>query len=316
MRVHQAVAALRRDPSSQRRSRAHMEAALGRWLEVEREVGTALQTYDQSGDLRDGGALRELMGNAARAREFVDRYIALMAQAQREEPLGEMATRHSSSAGFARMQLMQSGGSVLSLCVYEPVADPRPAPTTRFVDCSLHEMIVAGSVRGRFHQLEGESASITTRDEHWRAGSAICCKALCEAREFVEVQQSVLALQLSRTPMRAKASREYRLDDALLVQQVSGDKHASEHVMALGVLGALKDREAIAGMEGFACNRGNDPDARWEAVRQTLAMDTARGLELLTRFSGDDPLARPAQELRAHLIASHPAIRERVSEDG
>ncbi|WP_299191826.1 hypothetical protein [uncultured Erythrobacter sp.] len=318
MHVHPAVAALRLDPGSQRRSRARMEAAKCDWLASESEVAAALSAYDGGGALVGYPALAVLMGEVDAAREFVDGFVRRFIAAQREATLGEVPLRHSSSAGFARLQLMQSGTAVLSLCVYEPVAEPKAAQTARFVDCELQEMVIAGSGRGRVHRLElGDKAParISTFERQWRAGDHIVQQPLNEAREFVDVGQSLLVLQLSRTPKSPRPSREYRLDNGALMQQISGDKRASEQLMALSVLGALEHCEALGEMDSFARDPANDRDARWEALRQTLALDTGRGMELLASFGPGDPLAHAAAELRAQLIASHPALQDIVPEN-
>ena len=64
-------------------------------------------------------------------------------------------------------------------------------------------------------------------------------------------------------------------------------------------------------MVDFSLDNESDQEARWEAARQTLAMDAARGFKLLCQLSRDeaDPLARPALELRTNLAAAHPALR-------
>lgn len=317
MHVHPAVAALRRDPGSQRRSRTRMEAALRDWSTRESEVAAAVEAYDAGSALVGLPALALLMGEADAAQEFVDGFVSHFIMAQREEALSEVPLRHSSSEGFSRIQLMQCGGTVLSLCVYEPVSNVRAATTVRFVDCDLHEMIIAGSARGRVHRLkhdEGGATTIASSELRLQAGDAFAQPPICAAREFVEVEQSLLILQLSRTSLRPRPSREYRLDDGALVQQISGDRKASEQLMALSVLGALDHREALSEMERFARHEGNDLDARWEAVRQSIALDTTRGMQLLASFPASDPLARPAQELRAGLIASHPSLQSAVSE--
>lgn len=318
MHVHQAVAALRLDPGLQRRSRARMEAANRDWLACESEVAAAMKAYDQGGPIVGCPALAVLLGQADAAREFVDGFVSRFIAAQHEEPLSEVPLRHSSSAGFARLQLMQIGGTVLSLCVYEPLADTRVAQTARFVDCELHELVIAGSASGRVHRLEfGDKAQakIATTERQWRAGDHMVQQPLCEAREFVAVSQSLLVLQLSRTPRRPSPSREYRLVDGAMIQQISGDKRASEQLMALSVLGALEHREALGQMDSFARDKTNDPDARWEAVRQILALDTERGMKLLVSFGPQDQLAQAAGQLRAQLIASQPSLQDLVPEN-
>ena len=121
----------------------------------------------------------------------------------------------------------------------------------------------------------------------------------------------MLVLQLTRAPQAPRPSCEYRLSDGALVRESSGDKGASEQVMALGVLGAMGAATALAPIADFARQDGHDRDARWEAVRQLLALDSTAGFALLSQLAerGADTLSRPAARLREQLIAAYPQLQ-------
>ena len=134
-----------------------------------------------------------------------------------------------------------------------------------------------------------------------------------DVRHVQTVRSSLSVLQLSRTPESAQPSREYRLTDGALIKTTSGDRRASEQVMALGVLGALGQERALPTMIAFALRGGGDADARWEAVRQVLAMHAQKGMHLLDQLSGraSDPLSNPASRLARQLYDQHPQLRIR-----
>ncbi len=321
MHVHPAISALRSDLASQRRSQEAMKTTQRDWLGSETVTQTRreLQRFAAGAQFDDLPSLYQLVSDHSAANAWVQQFYGVFMGTLRTHPLSEVPMRHGSSTGFARLQLLQSEGAVLSLCAYEPVESPVMPGTVQFADCEIHEIVISGTVHGYFHRLHEDCGGLTTiqsAQHDWSTGNRITRRAGLDARHFVDVQQSVVVLQLSRTPVRPRPSREFRLKDAALVQQVSGDKRASEQVMALGVLGALDDRRAIEPMKNFAQDISRDPDARWEAVRQVLAMDTAAGMALLstTQANAGDPLARPSGELRQHLLASDPALRTLESE--
>jgi hypothetical protein len=278
-----------------------------------------MRRFSNGEGLTDLPALAALTSDHKVASEWVREFCGTFIDALRDEPLGEVPMRHGSSAGFARLSVMQIGNAALSLCAYEPAEAAQAPQTAQFTDYETHEIVVAGAARGVFHSCQsqgGARSAIRSRAWRWNAGDYIVRRPLLDTRHILAVERSTLILQLSRRSDHPKPSEEFRLKDGALVQQVSGDKRASEQVMALAVLGALDHRNAIEPMACFARVLSPDRDGRWEAVRQILSLDTMRGMDLLCSFAGaaDDPLARPAQELQAHLLASQPMLRALVSE--
>lgn len=312
MRVHPDIAALRGDPVAQRRARAAMEAALDGW---ERDTAVAdikrdFRAFASGTALADLPALASLLTDHSRARDFAAHLVSQFCHALRQERLGEVPFRHRSSEGYARLQIMQTRGAMLSLCVFEPLESATTAQTAQFLDCEMHEIVIAGRAHAMFYRLD-DAEGIAARKEVWEPGQRTTLHPLRDMRQIVRVEHSLLVIQLTRTPERPAPSREYRIADGALLQTVSGDKRASALVMALGVLGALGQARTLDAIVAFARNRAGDTEARWEAVRQVLAMDAGAGMALLGSLvhDGDDPLAQPATDLAAQLIAAHPQLR-------
>lgn len=311
MRIHSEIAALRSNPALQRRSQAAMNDAQEAWYKCDGVAGVRedLAAYGKGQDLVGLPALHAILSNHADSSDFIDQFCAVFMDALRKEPLGEMPMQHGSNAGFARLQLMRSGSALLSLCAYAPVEALRGPQTVQFIDCSVEEIVIAGNASGIFQKLDGGHGGtprVTSFKRQWTVGDRMTLCPRDNARQLIEVGQTFLTLQLTRSSPHAQPSCEYRLSDGAMVQQSSGNKRASEQVMALSVLGALQHHGAIGPMEVFAQDIAHDPDARWEAVRQALAMNTERGIGLLEVLSNgaEDPLSAPASNLREQLMAS------------
>ena len=146
----------------------------------------------------------------------------------------------------------------------------------------------------------------------WGQGNKVTLRARCEARQILRVERSLLLLQLTREPARPAPTRLVSLATGETQHTASGDKSAGQAVMALSVLGALKAKASLEVIQRTASNLAEDQDVRWEAVRQALGLDTACGLELLTRLQEriDDPLGIPARTLRAQLFEAQPELRD------
>ncbi|MEL7320312.1 MAG: hypothetical protein AAFN04_16940, partial [Pseudomonadota bacterium] len=93
-----------------------------------------------------------------------------------------------------------------------------------------------------------------------------------QARHVLSVSRSLLVLQLTREPTRPAPTRLVDVETGETLRVASGDKSASQAVMALGVLGALGEVGSLPVMEATALNPSEDPEVRWEATRQLLAL--------------------------------------------
>ncbi|WP_416831357.1 MAG: hypothetical protein ACMUJI_14600 [Erythrobacter sp.] len=313
MQVHPAIAALRADPPLQRRATAEVEAALFLWDQHEHvsAVHRDLLRYAAGEDLTRLPMLASLMEELAVAQDYVGSFISAIIPALREHPLAEVPLRQSRSPGYSRLLLWQEAGVTLSLSTYEPVSSNTEPETAQFADCERNELLVSGEASG-WHFSVCDQGRVKADRKSWRQGDSICCHARRESRQFVGVQRSVTLLQLIRTPKRPAPTLVYNLADSALVQQSSGDKRASQQVMALGVLGALGNSAAIAPMIAFASDPSHDTTARWEAVRQVLALDARAGLNLLSELSScqADPLAQPARSLHRDLLQRQPELAQ------
>lgn len=311
MQFHSDLARLRRAPLPQPRT----DHALAEWRaspEVARLIG-ALTAFAQGAALADCPDLAPLLHDHARAQALVSGLVAPLVEALRAEPLAQLPLGHSSAPGVARLQLACHGGAALSLAAYAP--RPRETPQAAvFDDAQAHEIVVAGTGSALVHRLD--ASGLASAGTMLAPGTRLVCEGADTARQIITVSRPLSVLQLIRVPQRPRPSRAIALIDGRVLKTVSGCNRTSQQIMALGVLGALRHQGAAAAMVPVAADRAADRDLRWEALRQCLSLDAARGLAVLGRVAHDpaDPLAAPAAALRDQLVAARPDLAALMGE--
>ncbi|MEP3049965.1 MAG: hypothetical protein ABJP48_03280 [Erythrobacter sp.] len=281
----------------------------------------AFELYANGAAIDECGELAHLLTDHLAAMKFVEKWQDLFLEALSQEPLGQIPNRHNYAAGLATMQLFSAQGATLSLLAYEALDNAREPQSALFVDREIHEVVLAGEARGHHHRIcktGGPQAEIESSDQCWRVGAKIALRPRDETRQFVEINGMMLVLQLARSPQHPLESREYSLTDGSLIHQASGDKRASQDFIALDVLGALGRQDAIPAMEQMALNAAREANLRWEAVRQLLSLNAAKGMALLNRLIANnaDPLSQPAQSLRQSLTAANSRLKQLAQEAG
>ncbi len=330
MIVHPAIACLRGpqspqtglaeksgDRTSAQRNADTIRRVRDKWLmePAVRAIAQELTSYARGTSLSDCPHLTALTSDLGAARALIDRLCAVMIATTRAAPLCEVPFRFKTSRGLSNMQLFDAGTAKLSLTSYEPLPGQAglrtgPPTTALFADCDAREIIVSGCARGTMH-CRRDTGHLHNTEHRWKAGDVIETTAQVSARQVRRVENTLLVLQLSREPAAPEPTVEISLEDGGIIRTATGDKSASQALMAIGVLGALGARSALDAMRDTALNRREDNDVRWEAVRQTLSLDAARGLSLLADLDqrADDALASPARSLMARLFAAQPALR-------
>ncbi len=321
MQIHPDIAALRSDPTLQRHAQMPMTRAVAEWQSKSDVVALKeeLEAYDAGRPLGMCETLSGVLSNYETASRFIGDWCNGLLAPLMDQPLGQVPLRHNVAPGLATLQLMNSGGTTLSLFVYSELSSAAEPQSAVFADREVCEIVLAGKAHGVQHQLTGihsGRARINSCPTTYEADSCVTQPAGVQTREFLRVEGSMLLLQLTRIPAKPKPSREYLLSDGTLIHQVSADKRSSQHFMAVDVLGAMERGDAVPVMQELALCMGDDADLRWEAVRQTLALDAAEGMALLSRLSGrkDDPIAPPAASLKQTLIAANARLADLAKE--
>lgn len=309
MRVDPAIAAFRDERARQARAQAIMVAACDAWRSEPRiaPVFADLQRYGGGAALTACPSLARLFAAGAEAGQFVGRFCAVHALALAGERLGQPAFRHAFDGALSTLLLARSGTARLTLTALEP--GPYDASSVTFSDAESHDAVVAGAARAREVRRERDG-SLAQSKVRLEAGSRLTFDLCREALHVAVVERRLVTLRLHRSAECPGPTREYALADGRLRQQAAGDVRQSRHEMMLALLGRMQRCEAAPAMAEIACEGGPD-SLRWEALRECLALDTARGFAALGEVARSplDPLAAPAGALRAQLIETHPELR-------
>ena len=248
-----------------------------------------------------------LLDDHAAARGFVDRLFVPLMDTMRREPLAQLPFGHSAAPGMMRLRLIEEERTCLMLTMLARRAR-RLSSSALFEDAAVHEVVVAGAGEAVVHRLSGNRVSSTA--VMLAPGVRLSRDGPATARQMTEITQPLVLLQLTCEPPDPRPSREIALADGRVIQTISGSRQASQHMMALGVLGALEHRAGIGAMVQVARDPARPRDLRWEALRQVLALDAGSGLALLAALAENrgDALSAPADALRERLTATRPEL--------
>jgi len=310
------LAALRSDPVLQRRTQHQMDEATAQLKRspIWSQVNGALTDYGAGADLGALPELSRLMSDARHAQDWIAHWVRALSRSLAGTPLGQCPFRHSYSPGLTTLQLAAHGRAVISLLVYESVDQQAQAQSALFVDREQRDLVVSG--RGIVEHFLNKCASspetkpspIETVRRDLESGDMIDTSGPDRARRISGIDDCLVMLQLVRVPYDPQPSREIQLSDGALLRQSSGEKRASQNEMAMALLGAMERRDAAPVMAAMtACG----PDhLRWEALRQSLHLDTVQGFAALRRLAegSGDPLASSARALKRNLEHIHPAL--------
>lgn len=314
MHINQALRALREDPLAQRQAQIAMELAATSWRDAEglREIEQELARFSSGAELATCKRIAHLMSDHSTARAFAGGLCEGMSAALARHPLGHVPFRHQSGAGTAMLQIAQSGSAVLVLVNYDEAA-AAPLPTTAsFSDVERHEMVLAGAADLRIATILEESCDRAAIDcEPCRIVEGETLYLTPDIARIAErIHGHMTILRVARSPARPKPSRVFSLADGALVHRAAGDRGESRREMAMAVLGRMGRIDAAPVLAELT-REGSD-NARWQALRECLALDTATGFAALTKISIDleDALAAQAGALRAQLLEAYPQLAE------
>ena len=289
-------------------AQGHVRAAKAAWAgrpDVAKVLAQCA-AFGEGAALESCGALiRLLQGGAA---EFVGEWLDAMLAAWREQPLAQMPFRHSQSGGLATMMLHRTGPVSLSLHLIEPAA-VEPSATIAFTDCERHEVVVSGSGRAMAYTLEGDGPprqSALTMSP----GVRICGDA-GRSRSIIALDAPLVLLRVAREPARPAPTRQVEISTGRVLHRASACPEEGRAELAAALLGAMGRADAAPALSAYACGEAGE-GARWQALRNALALDTAVGFAALCRIAdhSGDVLAGEASALRNRLCTSYPQLAE------
>ncbi len=314
MRESDQLAALRRDDAPQRRIQNRLQRRLADWrghsgmAALERDIGA----FANGADLQQLPLLAALFdpgeGTAsALVGDLTGRLIAVLAQ----YPLGLVPLRHSSDSHGSTLLLAQHGGATLALQVLHGtgINSRSRVQSISFAPLETWEHVLEGELHAERISIAGfndDRALFRCDQLHLSAGDVVHRSGMHEALLPLRVKGSVVSLRLQRRGARSLPVRAYRLADGTLCRSAASDPRDSRLELAAAVLGRMGRSDAAPLLADLAREDFGD-GLRWQALRECLALDAAKGFAVLSDLAdrATDPLAAPARALRAQLLADH-----------
>ena len=275
-----------------------------------------LGRYGAGGELCECPGLLSLIAAGADGAGFARRAAAVAAQHLRAEPLALWPWRHFSNGVLHSVTIAAEGDASLSLAVvdgapWRAARDPLAPDLAAFQPGTLNAVVVGGTAQGRVLRNRSDDparAQIESRPIAFVAGAAFTIEGEREALALDAIDGLLMTLRLYRRPRGNAPARQYDVASGALVHQAAGEQGDSRAELMMALLRAMERSDAAPALAELA--RSGAPPARWQALRECLALDSAAGFVALVEVAGqaDDPLCAPARSLAETLAAQHPAL--------
>lgn len=270
-------------------------------------AGTALDQYP---------GLQALATQLGPARRLAREALAAVGDGLADAPLAAWPDRHFTNGVLHSLTLAASGRASLSLALVDGAARRLAGPAAAsavasFQPGELHAIVLAGTAEAallRNRSADPASARIESTPLPLAAGTAYACDGAIETLALGEVPRFLLTLRVHRRAEDGTPARQYDLASGALLGQAAGAQRDSRAEMIMALLRAMGRGDAAAAVAALTLEGG--AGARWQALRECLALDSGTGFAALLRIAAkpDDPLAAPAAALVDRLAAGHPAF--------
>ena len=275
-----------------------------------------LARYGSGTAFEDCPGLARLIAAGAEGTAFARRAAAVAAAHLRTEPLALWPWRHFCNGVLHSVTIAAHGDASLSLAVidgapWRAARDPAAPDLAAFQPGMLHAVVVGGTARGRVLRNRSNDparAQVDTRRIAFAPGVALTIDGAHEALALDAIDGLLMTLRLYCRPASNTPARQYDVASGALVHQAAGEQNDSRAELMMALLRAMERADAAPALAARA--RSGAPPARWQALRECLALDSAAGFVALVEVAGqaDDPLCAPARQLVETLAAQHPAL--------
>jgi hypothetical protein len=312
------LAALRSDDAPPRPAQRELGDMLARWRTQPQvaAVLAELPRFAAGAALADCPALAALFRpEALRALAFAQDLAGVISDALMQWPLGHVPLRHFTDGTHSTLLIERCGAATLALVGIDGAGlEDRPPPTTAsFTPVETWECAIGGRAEIETVRLVGDGPGIrlARRADMVGPGSVAYRDGRIQTRFVTRAEGTFVALRLQRRCGGGALAREFDLATGALVHQAAGEPGESRLEMAMALLGRMGRGDAAPHMAAIARSRRSAP-LRWQALRESLALDSAQGFAALCTVAGDpaDPLAAPAGALRAQLLEAYPQLQE------
>ncbi|HCF25543.1 MAG TPA: hypothetical protein DER67_08540 [Novosphingobium sp.] len=309
--------ALRSNDAPQRSAQAAVGEVLGAW----RDSGQGLQVERELRLFSGGAAIEDLpflstlfCQNESAPIHFVEHLLLPLLGRLKADPLTQSPLRFSTDDIQTTLVIAKFRNTTLTLqSVSGAALDRKPYPNSAsFSPTETYDRILAGTARVLKVAVEQQlpnGALLSCNESVIEQGQVRHRYGRSEAQLLRSVQGSLVTLKLQRPTADHDVTREYALDGGRLLRQAAGTPHDSRLELAAALLGRMARLDAAPLLSVMAEEEGN-PSLRWQALRECLGLDTARGFRTLCSLASraDDPLAVPAGALRAQLLETYPEL--------
>ena len=312
MHIDPALGEFAGDSRAQAAAQDHVLAARAEW-QARPQVARVLadcRTLRDTGDFGRCSVLDALIHEGA-AQEFVAHFLSAMLAAWRDRPLAQLPFRHSYAAGQGVIHIHRDGPVTLALMLVERSAAEEPR-SIAFSDCDRREVVLAGSGMAlHYRWREGAPPGV----ESLALAPGTVLKGDAErARAIVRLDAPLVLLRIARDPERPLNTREVALATGRIVHRASPSPADGRAELAAALLGAMGRTDAASALARYArgeaaCGQAGE-GARWQALRNALALDTATGFEALCAIAqrDDDLIACEAAALSDRLCTTYPQL--------
>jgi hypothetical protein len=318
MLLHPDIAALRGDDTPQREAQAALTVVRDAWS-GRPDTGAILADLARFADpavaLGDCAALAALFApGAVRAQDWVAALIAAMVPALADAPLGHVPLRHYTNGVISTLLLGQAGEAMLALGAIDGVAFAQSplGPSASFAPLESWEAVLAGHGVAEMIKCDRPGAEAVRLDRAEVAlapGQVLARRGAHQVSRMLRIDGCLVTLRLHRRARSGGMAYEYDLASGRLLHRAAGVMRESRHALMANLLGRMGRADAAPVLAEIVGEEASD-DLRWQALREGLGLDTARGFAVLGRVARTpaDPLAAMAQALRGQLVAQYPAL--------
>lgn len=316
MHVHPDLLALRSDDAPQRHDQ---ELALNRLTAWREGAGAGVlcgfRRYAAGAPMEECPDLAALFapGGEAASR-LAGSLVATLCGALGEGPLAHVPLRHFTDGTVSTVMIALAPTASLSLLAVDGAghAVRPPALSASFYPGETRETTLAGRAVAELVGLESagpRQARLRRREIALVPGNVQQRDSACECLLLRSIEGCLVTLRLQRRPAFGTVAREYDLADGALLHQAAGSGRDSRLELMANLLGRMERRDAAPELAALASEPGA-AGLRWQALRESLALDAGEGFRALSVIASDaaDPLAVPAGALRAQLLEAHPQL--------
>ncbi len=314
MHIDKDIAALRSNRAPQRSAQKAVHTAWMGWREDEAGA-TMLRELEEFGGgapLTQGGVLEGMFMQSGKAEHLIGDLSQRMCACFKANRFAQAPFRNGFDGRTGTTLLSRSGRAQLLLESRDPGDYAHKSRV--FSDGVRYDAVLGGAGEARlFHLHKGDGASghFTHEALALRPGSRLSLDLLNQSLEVDRVHRRMVTLRLVRSAQTPETTKEFCTDTGVLMQQSAGNLATSRLEAIIALLGRMKRTDAAPQLASIATGDG-DVSLRWQALRECLGMDTAKGFAALCQLarSPADPLFSDAAALRAQLLETYPQLAD------